>query len=255
LLQLEPVDELTLQIDYLRRGQLLHAALASAHRQLNEQAGAPVSPNDQDRNELFRESFRKTVAEMIAHPALGVGYEAALREIDRRVLDRWLDAYLAQHITYDGLWEKKDEAWDSPPRPAHFEVRFGPARRTADAPEDRLSSNSPLQLKADDETIRIVGRIDRIDVGSHAGKAVFNVIDYKSGSVAGDDLQLPLYVMAAEQIMCPSGSTSAWQAAYWIVRDRGYLKRSAMTISQAKGGRLVATPDWKLRSDEVAQQV
>jgi ATP-dependent helicase/nuclease subunit B len=254
LLQLEPVDELTLQIDYLRRGQLLHAALASAHRHINQQAGAPVSPNDQDRNELFRESFRKTVAEMIAHPTLGVGYEAALREIDRRVLNRWLDGYLAQHITYDDLWEK-DKAWDSPPRPAHFEVRFGPARRTAEAPEDGLSIDAPLQLKADDETIRIVGRIDRIDVGRHAGKAVFNVIDYKSGSVAGDDLQLPLYVMAAEQIMCPSGSMAAWQAAYWIVRDRGYLKRSALTISQAKGGRVVATPDWAIRSGEVAQQV
>src|SRR5262249_17719610 len=43
LLGLEPLDELTLEPDYLQRGGLIHDVLAELHRSLNAERGGPVS--------------------------------------------------------------------------------------------------------------------------------------------------------------------------------------------------------------------
>src|SRR5690606_24652846 len=48
VLRLEPVADLALEIDYMKRGQLLHDALSVVHRRLNERAGRPASPTEDE---------------------------------------------------------------------------------------------------------------------------------------------------------------------------------------------------------------
>ncbi len=71
--------------------------------------------------------------------------------------------------------------------------------------------NAPLVIAGEDETVKIRGRIDRLDrVVDAEGKAVgFAVFDYKTGSSlpggaamrSGEDLQLPTYIMAGETLL------------------------------------------------------
>ena len=128
--------------------------------------------------------------------------QAALREVDRRVLLGWIANYRRQHERYDELWHDCEQ----PPRPTLFEVSFG----RSVAGENAHSVEQPFELAAGNRVIRISGRIDRIDIGTIAGRVVFNVLDYKTGSpvrfnresaVAGTTLQLPSYALAASELL------------------------------------------------------
>ena len=82
----------------------------------------------------------------------------ALREVDRRLLVQWLADYRRQHRQYDALWQD----CQAPLRPEFFEVSFGQALRGGGPP----STAEPLELDCGEQTIRIAGRIDRIDTGT-----------------------------------------------------------------------------------------
>lgn len=83
--------------------------------------------------------------------------------------------------------------------PRHLEWSFG-------------RDGSPPLLLPDGQggTIALCGRIDRIDVDEASKR--FLVIDYKTGStkttgskiLAGDSLQLPLYILAVQKLLLPS---------------------------------------------------
>src|SRR5262249_22980651 len=90
------------------------------------------------------------------------------------------------------------------------------------------------------------GQIDRIDVGTLDGKKVFNVIDYKSGRRAslkpdqlesGQQLQLPLYVEAA-QLLVFNNEATPLQAGYWGMGS-GFDSRGALAARKDEG------PTWK----------
>ncbi|MBI1901986.1 MAG: PD-(D/E)XK nuclease family protein [Planctomycetia bacterium] len=226
LLNLEPLPDTELAGDHLYRGQLLHAALARLHRQLIERHGQGASPGECDADEwrrLVADVLKRLVDGDASLPAEAM-LSAGLREIERRVVEKWLLDYPKQHREYD---QKQPTGLDAPLRPAHFEVAFGDARGTSAPP----STPRPLVIGAGDDRIHLAGRIDRIDVGRRGSHTVFNVIDYKSGGPRsrpknGDDpdptrLQLDLYTLAAEQIILGRGSVAS-QSGYWHVRGEGF---------------------------------
>jgi ATP-dependent helicase/nuclease subunit B len=107
---------------------------------------------------------------------------------------------------------------DSPLVPSLFEFSFGMKPGNYDDPH---SMTEPVELDAGEfGTIRIRGRIDRIDLSD---KGVFSITDYKTGSVipkiadirSGKALQLPLYLVAYEKI---SGCTGVAAGYYKIKR-------------------------------------
>lgn len=66
-----------------------------------------------------------------------------------------------------------------------------------------------LRISDGDEQVRLVGKIDRIDIASD--KKSFIIFDYKTGNVPsqndianGLDLQMPIYIMAAELLFQPA---------------------------------------------------
>lgn len=217
VLRLEPLGELVLETDHLRRGSLVHRALAEFHRRAPELLG---SDPQLSRHELakFVTEFENLVDALVrATPYTGV--EAALVELDRLQIVKWAPRYHAEHTKYDSNW-----VLDMPLAPTYLEWRFGPPRAGEQEFEDPRSTNNPFLLPLGKEQIRITGRIDRIDVGTAGASKVFNVLDYKSGKrptlskervASGERLQPAIYVMAAQALLFAKDPATPLYAGYW----------------------------------------
>ena len=105
--------------------------------------------------------------------------------------------------------------------PRYFELAFGRAGRYQTSDPDSLKD--PLELRMEGDKILLTGKIDRIDV-DEKGNAI--IVDYKlSASVkgkrlfdmmAGSSLQLPVYTLAAAEIIKKIRPVAA---AYFQVKD------------------------------------
>jgi ATP-dependent helicase/DNAse subunit B len=121
---------------------------------------------------------------------------------------------------FERFLENETEEEDSPLVPSRFEFSFGMG---TDESDDPASSPDPVEIVSPDGTqnLRIRGRIDRIDI---TPEGQFLIYDYKSGTShpkakdieAGTALQLPLYLLAFEQI---TGSHGIGGGYYTIRRD------------------------------------
>jgi ATP-dependent helicase/DNAse subunit B len=253
VLKLEPLDEPALEVDYSGRGQMLHWLMSAVHRGLNNRLGGHHSPGAQGEQEFLAE-IRELIASLLARLRSNRPVTDGLLEIDARHVASVLADYHRQHVEYDRRWDR----WDSPLRPAHFEVAFGPTRHGRDLAEgaevvdqDALSTVRPFELTCDEETIRFSGRIDRIDIGKVGGNLVFSIIDYKSGRssqrtsassvVQGYSLQLPLYALAARDLLHEQGAMP-FRAAYWHVAANGYKEIVKFHVEEDVG--LSIHPEW-----------
>ena len=252
-LKLEPLSELALDTDVARRGQMLHNSLSTIHRRVNEGAGGPAGLGEQTPEE-FQQAAWGVVETLVAHLRGEDQVDNALLEVDRRVIAQWLTHYREQHAKYESIWQD----FSKRPRPSHFEVQFGPAGDHADDDEvtvlrDTLGTALPLELRLGDDMLRIRGRIDRIDLGEIAGRLAFNVIDYKSGGrkslnakniASGDTLQLPLYVLAVEQLLLADRNALPWRAGYWRVDDAGFPAKGGFAFSSLGESGVDASAEW-----------
>jgi ATP-dependent helicase/DNAse subunit B len=251
VLGVEPLVDLTLEFDVLERGRLAHEVLAIFHRRVNERFGRSASPLElaaAEYDRLLDASLKDAIP-----PPRGSPVEAALCEVGRRQVVQWLGQYRSQCEKYDRQWQD----CDAPLLPELFEVSFG---HGGEPP----SAECPLEVYAETQIIRISGRIDRVDTGIAAGHTVFNIIDYKTGgsiqltpeSVArGTTLQLPLYVLAARDLMLSDRDAVPWQAAYWYVRDDGFKPRQALRMYRNVEGQIELEPKWEQMRDGLAATV
>ncbi len=256
ILKIEPVESLTLEFDVLSRGRVAHEVLADFHRRVNRRLGRPASPLELETAEfdaLVAEAVQNSLPEEPSNPV-----KAAMREIDRRLVVEWMSRYREQVEKYDAQWK----GFDTPPAPELFEVAFGRGN------EGPPSTDKPLEFIREGETIRVSGRIDRVDVGAVAGRGVFNVLDYKTGGSvrvnpesvkAGTTLQLPLYALAAMELLLTDRDALPWRAGYWYVRGDGYKPRQALRMYVDEDGSIELDPTWEeLRTglgDTVAELV
>ncbi|MGC3970751.1 MAG: PD-(D/E)XK nuclease family protein [Pirellulales bacterium] len=252
VLKLEPAAEVGLEVDYFKRGSRTHDVLAELHGRINEQLREAGLPSELAEVEYER-LVEQTVAKYLAKENVAT-LDEAFRAIDEKLLRRWLSKYREQHDKYD-----KTHGGDVDlPRPTHFEKSFGMPVREG----DRVSKSEPLELKLDDESVRITGRIDRIDVGMAAGRAVFTIVDYKTGRAAGYSkdavtsgrvLQLTLYAMAAQQLILRDEQAVPWQFGYWFIADSGFKK--TLLLHQVEENLLKATDDWNTLRDDIIARV
>lgn len=263
VLRLEPLEDLALEVDYLTRGRMLHGALATLHRRLNERHG-PSSPCGQDEAEYLTE-VGGILEELVKVLGPDTALDSALREIDRRLLTDWLAKYRQQHEIYEAHWSEHDQ----PFLPRYFEVSFGPSNAHHDPDQadlefgatDSLSSNEPFRLQCGEEQVQLSGRIDRVDVGVVAGQAAFNIVDYKSGSAArlsnkaifeARALQLPLYALAVESLLADQNAIP-WRAAYWYLKDKGY--KGAIEFFQQSGVGVHVDAEWDALRTRLVEKV
>ncbi|MGD9632626.1 MAG: PD-(D/E)XK nuclease family protein [Pirellulales bacterium] len=221
VLRLEPLGELVLETDHLRRGSLVHRALAEFHRRAVELLGSDAPLSQHDRTKFISEFENLVEALVRATPYTGV--EAALVELDRLQIAKWAPRYHNEHAKYDANW-----SLDRPLAPTYLEWRFGPPRTGEQEFEDPRSTNDPFQLQIGKEKIRITGRIDRIDVGAAGDNTLFSVLDYKSGKrptlshervISGERLQPALYVMAAQALLFGNDAATPLYAGYWSLTN------------------------------------
>ena len=106
-------------------------------------------------------------------------------------------------------------------QPESFEVPFGRAGKNDDD-----EPYPPLETGEEGESIRIGGRIDRIDRGEVEGSEYFRIIDYKTGAEvkasatelrAGTALQAPLYIEAVRKSIKPEAKV--FDGALYSLRE------------------------------------
>ena len=265
ILKLEPIGELTLQNDPRRRGSLLHEVLATIHAELRREESNQEAneANEADEGELVRRFLEALKSAVEASPLRGIAQ--SLREIERREIEAWAPDYAKQEMSYRDLWKHLDE----PPRPAHFEVRFGPeTRSSAGEVADRASTTVPFELDLGDEKLLLTGAIDRVDIGSAGGVTLFNVIDYKSGKGvklnfdkirSGHQMQLPLYAMAAEQLLLAEQGTLALATGYWNIQGSGFVNPRGnplqLEFRELVDQGLKTSADWKKLQPDILARV
>ena len=216
VLKLTPADAREeLEDDPTTRGQIVHKALENLHvgiRDLPGPAGATLA----DRVDAEVERVIATRVEAFPPPSSEV--EAGLRRIEAERLRRAGRRYASQFRRYAAK-EGAGAACE------HFEVEFGTS-----------SEHDKLRLGTYPRSIDMRGMIDRIDRIERDGRRLFRIIDYKTGSAPdqraideGTALQLSLYALAAERVVLAHEEARPLDAAYWEVRDKGFLKRHTMT--------------------------
>ncbi len=252
VLDLQPAEDLALEFDVLNRGRVVHDVLATFHRRANERLGRPGSPLLLDAAD-FDALLAAAIAEAFP-PQADNSLQAAMAEVDRRLVVDWLAKYRQQLEKYDGLWQ----GFDAPMAPELFEVSFG----RGDQPPP--STDQSFDCVADGQAVRVSGRIDRIDTGTVAGETVCNVLDYKTGGPialspesikAGTTLQLPLYSLAATELLLADRDTIPWQAGYWYVREGGFRPRQALRMYRNDDGRIELDSKWEEIRDGLAETV
>lgn len=213
-------------ISPLDRGKIIHDILDQFLSGLVKDGQVPMQAR---RAEAYRRRLEKTArAALEEFEAAGaVGYPFMWEVEQARILtdlEGFLTAELADEFGYV---------------PAYFEARFGPVRWGAPPPG---SSPEPVKVRAGRRVLRFTGYIDRIDVHRTAGA---RVLDYKTGGVfgvkedafsGGLNLQLPLYLLAADQLLAHYGVPGqAREAQYYYVTGRGGFRRVRFTREALDG--------------------
>ena len=210
LLNLQPLPDPDDDDSALRRGNLVHRILYrfySAHGEAAERA-ENLAANIAD----LRRQGRQIADEM---RLTGFFWD---RELERLLGsdDEEREGILPRFL-------RLQAAAANPAVPTHFELSFGSYPGMGE--RDQQSTTTPYAI-GDSETgdeVRLAGKIDRID---RTADGRFVVFDYKTGrmpSVAdidtGLNLQLPLYLLAAESLFEEIGLHEGAGAAYLMLRD------------------------------------
>lgn len=214
VLKLESKSEAALDLQAIDAGSLLHEVL---RRFLGHHRGEQLAPGDSD---ALKEELRTTADEVFREhqqtiPPLNPNIWKIDCEIRKLMLDRLLDDELA--------YREKTASLGITAR--HLELSFGIKLKDEDV-GDPASTETFLEYVRDggSETIRVRGRIDRVDVADN-GTAI--AYDYKTSTGAdlkdmraGRDLQIGIYLDALERLFLSKGQIVAGGGYYLLKPDR-----------------------------------
>ncbi len=218
LLGLAPIEEPEEEIPADKKGTLLHTIFRKFYAQwIAQRTPRRITP------ENYREALELLTAIAWRHldeqPYSGFVWE--------KLRDRLLGRASSTGERTPGLFESfvreeiKTTGSVTACTPRYFELGFGRHRHAK--PLDPASRKEPIAIEVGDRTIRLHGVIDRID--TNEGDGTFCVLDYKSGSTIpkaseirkGLSLQLPIYIMAAREILGEAYRFAA--AGYFQTKD------------------------------------
>ena len=202
----EPEKEVT--ISPRDKGILVHDILWNFFTTLKKGSGTPLQLRPEDGQRLEEIAHKK----FIEFEQLGLTGYPMLWEVEKRKMLEELKNFFSQEL-------KETEFI-----PTYFEVRYGmqPFR----GGESEISTEEPVPLRIGEKGMNLRGRIDRIDLTRDAKKG--RVRDYKTGRIlarsndfqGGRTLQLPLYLLAAKQLLQPlHKGIDIESAEYYSIRD------------------------------------
>jgi ATP-dependent helicase/nuclease subunit B len=152
----------------------------------------------------------------------------------------------------------ESEATD-PADPAHFELSFGSYHDMG--PNDPLSTSTPYVISGPEEedSVRLFGKIDRVD---RTPDGRFAIYDYKTGQVPsvadigrGLHLQIPLYLLAAENLLHDQGLIQGTAGAYYQLRDLENCGRKGLFGDKSQRGQVYSGQGRGLPEPEIFRQL
>ena len=257
VLSAEPIGEPSLDVDYRRRGSLVHEAFVHLYKGLLKQLAVGEAPSNIGAEELV-ERLREAID--LAAGAKGMPlHEAALAAIEARQAVEWAELYPEQQAAFDARWSQFDE----PLTPQYFEAKFGPARRAEGI--DDVSTDEPFRFDLPQgEELLLSGIIDRIDVGRVGGQTVFGIVDYKTAKTvkaslaelySGKQLQLALYTLAAAELFFGEEGASPVAAGYWAVQGKGFIEAKELVPGTVKEKEVTPNKEWLEAIEMMRQRV
>ncbi|MEW6128928.1 MAG: PD-(D/E)XK nuclease family protein [Acidobacteriota bacterium] len=189
VLRLAPVDEPREGFAPDRLGTAYHEILERAYRMLKEQGMALSEATFATAAEIVEQVSEAVLTEMLEK---GEVRQTPLWEFEKADMKKRVVNLLRAEMHWNA---------DNAAVPVRFEQRFG------------YGKQPPLVIGSLSGNIRIRGQIDRID--ERDGELV--VIDYKTARTpvsareaeAGRNLQLPIYLMAADRVLLPDKAVAA----------------------------------------------
>ncbi len=189
-LELSPEPEERRRIEPLERGDLFHRVAERFLRECRDRGELPLVDGEPVRARL----------RVLAEEAL----EGLVASSPPRFTLLWQREKRRFHETMQD-WLGREAAARGRSTPVHFELSFGLGLRPG--PEEPHDPD-PLEIDlGDGRTLRVCGRIDRIDRRAEGGLVLR---DYKTGRAPRDDggifrggrqLQIPFYVLAAGRLL------------------------------------------------------
>jgi ATP-dependent helicase/DNAse subunit B len=254
VLRLEPRGEAALDLQAIDAGKLLHDIL---RRFFEKHRREPL--HRLDRKKLQKELANIADDVFDEHERVVPPLNRQIWKIDREIRKILLDQVLLYEL------EVQETAEGQQVLPSYFEVAFGGIRSAA---KDPNSKEEPLELTRQtfvgEETIKISGQIDRVDV-AHDNTVI--AYDYKlsSGSNRGDiisgrSLQLPIYLEALEKLILPDQPIAG--GGYYVIRggqdrrNKGLYRASQLDYLHLRAKNSVFTDeDWQRIREQVVARV
>lgn len=254
VLRLEPRGEAALDLQAIDAGKLLHDIL---RRFFERHRREPLHKND--RKKLQRELANIADGVFDEHERVVPPLNRQIWKIDREIRKILLDQVLLYEL------EVQEAAEGQQVLPSYFEVAFGGMKSAAKDPD---SKEEPLELTRQtfvgDETIKISGQIDRVDVAEDNTLIAY---DYKlstgssrSDIISGRSLQLPIYLEALEKLILPDQPIAG--GGYYIIRggqdrrNKGLYRASQLDYLNLRAKNSVFTDeDWQKIREQVKARI
>ena len=253
VLRLEPRGEAALDLQAIDAGKLLHDILRRFFERHRREALHKL-----DRRKLQKELAAIADSVFDEHERVVPPLNKQIWKIDREIRKILLDQVLLYEL------EVQDAAEPQQVLPAYFEVAFGGMKSAAKDPD---SKEEPLELTRQtfvgEETIKISGQIDRVDV---ARDNTLIAYDYKlstgssrSDIISGRSLQLPIYLEALEKLILPDQPIAG--GGYYVIRgaqdrrNKGLYRASQLEYLRLRAKNSVFTDeDWqRIRTQVIAR--
>lgn len=253
VLRLEPRGEAALDLQAIDAGKLLHDILRRFFERHRREALHKL-----DRRKLQKELA--TIADTVfdEHERVVPPLNKQIWKIDREIRKILLDQVLLYELDVQEAAETEQVL------PTYFEVAFGGMKSAAKDPD---SKDEPLELTRQtfvgEETIKISGQIDRVDVARDNTLVAY---DYKlstgssrSDIISGRSLQLPIYLEALEKLILPDQPIAG--GGYYVIRgaqdrrNKGLYRASQLDYLHLRAKNSVFTDDdWqRIRTQVIAR--
>ncbi|SDC31921.1 ATP-dependent helicase/DNAse subunit B [Melghirimyces thermohalophilus] len=260
---IQPRETAETGVSSLEQGEMFHRILSRFWDRYRDGGFDP------DREEAMREHLMQ-VAEQVFQEAEEVGGWKWRDPFRVRIEKSRIRQQLIQLLAHECFWRRKVE---NPPAPRFLELGFGMAADPALVHRgeiDPRTRTSPAELKlAEDWTLRLRGKVDRVDMDADGYYALY---DYKSGAApsmeairSGDQLQLPLYLWVLQETFGLHPDQAVGAAYYTAAkrpeegtaptdnRNRGLWRKERAPLAGigSRVGSLLEQQEW----DQVQQRI
>jgi len=223
VLRLESVTEPDDEPDRAARGSLAHRILSRFMNEWINDDSHPAALLEDDLEEA-QDTLRRVADEVFAW------YERSKLVTNQRLWEMARDQLRADLLALPQAEADANAGAEG--------VQYVPLMLEA---EYGYRDQAPVTVTADSQTVRIGGRIDRLDlvVGESGEPVGFAVLDYKTSSSVpgrkelegGQDLQLPLYIMGGSALLTDDGrNLPCHLGCYYQIRGGIAKRRSQIAL-------------------------